>query len=238
MSANAVKDWSQEGWITPTVFLLFFPSRCTLPVGWNTVGEDAYTFAGHCVDRGAPSEWIICFQQTFPPADGGLCSMLLEKGVLSGIADSNLLHNGQKCLLSICFCILLRGFYLLCKQSHRLWETDHYAWKLPMSLKKKPLFRRVVMTRSPQCISGNTLLLNVSQDKKYMSRTDQQWPWKNIWPKKKIRQVLFLIFNLAICIFCLQQLNYFISSSVDRNIVLLAEQVAKQCFLIWKFRCP
>lgn len=58
----------------------FCLSVCALHVGWNAAGEDAYAFAGYCVDGGAPSEWMICIQQTFPPADGGLCFVLFRNG--------------------------------------------------------------------------------------------------------------------------------------------------------------
>lgn len=80
----------------------WFCCLCALPVGWNTAGEDAYTVAGYCVDRGAPSEWMICIQQTFPPADGGLFSVLFRNGFSQKKCwDCNLLCNGPKCLLSI-----------------------------------------------------------------------------------------------------------------------------------------
>lgn len=57
------------------------------------------------------------------------------------------------------------------------------------------------MARNPQCISGNTLLLNVSQDKKYLSRKNQQWPWKKSRPKKKSGKCYFMLSLSVICLF-------------------------------------
>lgn len=94
-------------------------------------------------------------------------------------------------------------------QSYTLSETESFAWKLLMSAEIS-LFRWIVMARNPRCIAGNALLLNVSQDKKkYLCRTHQEWPGKKIWPKKRIRQVLFKFSFFSLLLFLPWTLNCF-----------------------------
>lgn len=73
--------------------------------------------------------------------------------------------------------------------------------RLLVSLQKISWFRRIVMARSPECIMGNTLLLNVSQDKRYLSRIYQQWPWKKSRPQKKSGKCNF---NLSLSVISLK----------------------------------
>lgn len=103
-------------------------------------------------------------------------------------------------------------------------------------------FRRIVMAQSLQCVLGNTLPLNVSQDKKYLSRTYQQWPWKKSRPKKKIRQVLFhVIFVNHTSIYfppslfqlvTIQDCNTFHVKCWQKHFIDIKAQVlSKQCLL-------
>lgn len=95
-----------------------------------------------------------------------------------------------------------------------------------ISAEKMPWFRCVVMVRNPRCVSGNTLLVSVSQGKEYLSRIYQDWPWKKVHTKEKLRQVTFNVFCVRlICLISLiigglMELLQLFNTYEDRSLLL------------------
>lgn len=134
--------------------------------------------------EGATSEWMIRIQQTSVPADGDLCFVLSRNGFFSRevprLWGATCYIMDQSAFFYVFIWIGLRGYYaLVCrllryKKLSRLFEKkkkknlDITRW---FSAEKMPWFRCVVMVRNPRRISGNTLLVSVSQGKKYLPRT-------------------------------------------------------------------
>lgn len=123
---------------------------------------------------------------------------------------SNLLHNGPKCLFLPVYLNWIERLLRACLRTFTIQEVESFIYRKKsgyyplISAEKMPWFRCVVMVRNPRCISGNTLLVSVSQGKKYLSRTYQHWPWKKVHTKEKLRQVTFNVFCVRlICLISL-----------------------------------
>lgn len=147
---------------------------------------------------------------------------------------SNLLHNGPKCLFLPVYLNwterLLRTCLRTYKQLSLLFKQKKSGYYPLISAEKMPWFRCVVMVRNPLCISGNTLLVSVSQGKKYLSRTYQHWPWKKVHTKEKLRQVTFNI--VCVRLICL------ISLIIDGLMDLFNVYEDRSLLLPWQYSWP